>query len=98
MTPARPSAKSHASAEAPSRRIVTAEDLGRAIQRRRADLGHTQAEAAALCNVGVRFLSELERGKPTAEIGKALKVARRLGLELALEARGDSARQPGEGP
>jgi transcriptional regulator with XRE-family HTH domain len=52
------------------------------VRRRRKQLGHTQAEAAALCRVGVRFLSELERGKPTAEIGRALKVAQRLGLRL----------------
>jgi hypothetical protein len=28
----------------------------------------TQADASALCNVGIRFLSELENGKPTLQI------------------------------
>lgn len=70
-----------------SARIETATDLGRAIRTRRKELGHTQADTAALCRVGVRFLSELERGKPTAELGRALRVARRLGLELHLTNR-----------
>lgn len=69
-----------------------AAEFGRAIRRRREQLGHTQEEAAALCGVGTRFLSELERGKPTAQIGKALTVARRLGLEVSLQAR-EVARQ-----
>lgn len=47
-----------------------------------------QAELAALAGVGVRFLSELENGKPSAEIGKALVVLRRLGLDLLIRPRG----------
>jgi hypothetical protein len=39
----------------------------------------------------VRFLSELERGKETAEIGKVLRVLERLGLELVVVPRGSSA-------
>lgn len=68
--------------------IDNAADFGAALRQRRKQLGHTQAEAAALCRVGVRFLSELERGKPTAEIGRALKVARRLGLQIRAVPRG----------
>ncbi len=67
--------------------VDSAADFGAVLRRRRKDLGHTLAEAAALSRVGIRFLSELERGKPTAEIGRALKVARRLGLQLRLEPR-----------
>ena len=68
-------------------RVETAAEFGRVLRRRRKELGHTQAEVAALCHVGVRFLSELERGKATVELGRALKVARRLGLELQLAPR-----------
>lgn len=39
-------------------------------------------EAAALSDVGVRFLSELERGKHTAQLGKVFAVLEALGLEL----------------
>ncbi len=60
-------------------------------QRRKAD-GMTQAELAGLCGVGNRFLSELERGKATAELGKVLRVLRGLGLELSVRPRGGEAR------
>jgi len=75
----------------------TAADFGHEIRRQREQLGHTQEEAAALCGVGTRFLSELERGKPTAEIGKALTVARRLGLEVSLRPRGVARAGDGRG-
>lgn len=73
--------------ELATRRVTSPAELGALIRSQRKRLGHTQAEAATLCGVGVRFLSELERGKRTAELGLALKVARRLGLDLWLAAR-----------
>jgi hypothetical protein len=36
----------------------------------------------------MRFLSEFERGKETAEIGKVLKALRTLGLEVIIQPRG----------
>jgi hypothetical protein len=35
----------------------------------------------------MRFLSEFERGKETAEIGKVLKALRTLGLEVIIQPR-----------
>lgn len=67
--------------------IKTPEDLGAVIRERRKKAKLTQKKAAALAGVGVRFLSELERGKPTAQIGKTLKVAQLLGLELRINER-----------
>jgi y4mF family transcriptional regulator len=67
--------------------IKTPEDLGSLIRERRKKAKLTQKKAAALAGVGVRFLSELERGKPTAQIGKTLKVAQLLGLELRINER-----------
>jgi transcriptional regulator with XRE-family HTH domain len=78
--------------------IASAADFGGALRRRRKELGHTLTTAAALCRVGVRFLSELERGKPTAELGRALKVARRLGLDFRLEARATGHRSVDQQP
>ena len=40
---------------------------------------------AGAAGVGVRFLVELEAGKSTAEIGKALAVLAALGCTLRLE-------------
>ena len=64
--------------------IIDTMALGKAIRRHRKSIGLTQQDAAGLCGVGERFLSELERGKESASLGKALQVIRRLGLRLAL--------------
>ena len=47
----------------------------------------TQAKAAAMCNVGARFLSDLENGKTTIQLGKALKVLQAFGLRVILKKR-----------
>ena len=67
--------------------IKTPADLGKIIHQRRKAAKLTQQKAAALAGIGVRFLSELERGKPTAQIGKAIKVAQLLGLEIQINER-----------
>ena len=46
--------------------------------------GWTQCELAAAAGTSQRFVSELERGKATAEIGKAFAVAAALGLGVEL--------------
>lgn len=68
--------------------ISTAEELGRCVRAQRKSQNATQAEFAALCGVGVRFISELENGKPTMEVGKVLQVLKCLGLEVSIEPRG----------
>ena len=65
-----------------SNRILTARDFGALVRRARKNAGLTLVECAGANGVGVRFLSELERGKETAEMGLALRVARSLGIEL----------------
>lgn len=62
--------------------VTSPPDIGNAIRTKRKSSGLTQADAAALCGVGVRFLSELERGKPTAQIGKIFRILNGLGLTL----------------
>ena len=58
--------------------------IGQSIKTQRKIQKLTQAEAAGLLNVGTRFLSDLENGKPTAQIGKALEVINGMGLQLVL--------------
>ena len=72
----------------PYGKIMSGKDIGNIIRATRKAQGATQAEFASLCGVGVRFLSELENGKPTAELGKVLLVIQNLGLELSLQPRG----------
>ena len=69
--------------------VKSPSDLGGAIRDERKAQGLTQAQLAGLCGVGVTYLSKLENGKETAEIGKAIHVARMLGLDLSVVKRGD---------
>lgn len=62
-------------------------DIGAIIRSRRRELGYTQAEFANRVGVGTTYLSNLENGKETAEIGKALHILMMLGLDLFVEAR-----------
>jgi y4mF family transcriptional regulator len=64
--------------------IVDARTLGLAIRARRKHDGLTLAEVAGLTNVGIRFLSELENGKPTVRLDKLLHVIAALGLQLQI--------------
>ena len=64
--------------------VLSAKDLGDAIRNAREAMKLRQAEAALLCGVGVRFLSDLENGKETARLGQALKVINGLGLALTI--------------
>jgi HTH-type transcriptional regulator/antitoxin HipB len=65
---------------------VAPEELGKAIREARRDAGLTQAQVAAAAGVGLRFLIELEAGKPTAQLGKALAVLSILGCRLRIDA------------
>ncbi len=72
----------------PMRRISSPEDLGRAVREAREAAGLDQVMAAGLLGVGPRFLSELERGKPTVRLEHVLRVLEGLGLEVHLKVRG----------
>lgn len=63
-------------------RIPKAQDLGLYLRERRRDLGKTQAEVAASARVSRRWLSDLEAGKATAEIGLVMKTLHALDLVL----------------
>lgn len=67
--------------------IRNAKDFGTAIRERRKRLGYTQGELAEMCDVGVMFVSQLENGKPTAQLDKAIRVANMVGLNIVLQER-----------
>ena len=58
--------------------------LGRLVRETRRALGLTQPNLALSAGVGVRFLVDIEKGKPTAQIGKIMRVLAALGIELQL--------------
>ncbi len=68
------------------------EALGRFLRDVRKKAGLTQIEAAGLCNVGVRFLNELEHGKVTTALGKVLQVLQGYGIHLYAFRRGQEPR------
>jgi y4mF family transcriptional regulator len=72
----------------PNGKILDTKLLGDMVRQHRKLQGATQVEFASLCGVGVRFISDLENGKPTVQMGKVLQVLNSLGLEVVLKPRG----------
>lgn len=71
----------------PTGKIKSVADLGRIVRMKRKQEGVTQFEFACLMQTGNRFISELENGKETIQLGKVIKILHGLGLELAVQAR-----------
>jgi y4mF family transcriptional regulator len=63
-------------------RITNAIDLGNLIRATRKKAKLTQAELAAASGIGERFIRELEKGKPSCQLEKALLVTQMLGIKL----------------
>jgi len=72
----------------PYGKIKSVLELGRLLHAHRKQQGITQADLAALSGVGVRFISDLENGKPSVELGRAIIVAEAVGLEIHIRPRG----------
>ena len=68
-------------------KIRSVEELGEAIRTRRKELHYTQAFLAEFTGFSVSFISDVERGKATAEVGKTLQLLMILGLDLSVERR-----------
>ncbi len=64
------------------------ESFGNMLKKRRNELGYTQAYISGFTGFSVSFISDLENGKKTAELGKAIHYANMLGLDVKLDARG----------
>ena len=70
--------------------VSTAKEFGAAIRARRKELGLTQAALAEFTGFSISFLSDLENGKQTAELGKALDLVNLLGLDVEFRKRDPS--------
>jgi len=62
----------------------TPTEIGNLVRETRQRMGLTQRSLALTSGTGLRFINDLEHGKPTCEIGKALAVLNTLGIKLAL--------------
>jgi len=66
-------------------RLSDAKSFGTAVRAYRKRQGATQIQLAAIANTGVRFIGDLENGKPSVQLDKALRVAKVLGIKLETE-------------
>ena len=69
--------------------VTDAKSFGEALRKRRRALHYTQSYLSEFTGFSVSFISDLERGKTTAELGKAIYLANILGLDCILSARGN---------
>jgi y4mF family transcriptional regulator len=58
--------------------------LGQIVRHERKAQGLRQAELAAAAGVGIRFIVDLEAGKPTLQLEKALHVLATLGCDVTI--------------
>ncbi len=70
-----------------SRTITSTPQLGEFVALRRKAKKLSQQDFGDLAGVGRRFVSELEGGKETAQIGKVIKVLQAIGIDLIVRDR-----------
>ena len=70
-------------------KITSTMEFGRTIRNKRKKLGYTQAQLSEYTGFSTSFISDLENGKETVELGKALFLLQLLGLDLTINNRGE---------
>jgi HTH-type transcriptional regulator/antitoxin HipB len=63
---------------------MTPEQIGEIVRETRKKLGVTQKDLALTSGTGLRFIIDLEKGKSTCQIGKALSVLHTLGIKMSM--------------
>ena len=63
---------------------------GQALKQKRKEMKYTQSDISELTGFSISFISDLENGKETAELGKALYLVNLLGLDAELRKRGEA--------
>ncbi len=74
--------------------VRSAGEIGKLVRAHRKQHKLTLETISGLGNLSTRFLSEFERGKETAELGKVLKALRTLGLEVVIQPRRTATPNP----
>lgn len=64
--------------------IQTTKDIGAAVRKTRKAIGITQKDLALTSGTGLRFIIDLEKGKPTCQLAKVLTVLQTLGIKVQL--------------
>ena len=76
----------------PPVRVRSPAALGRLARRERKRQGLTLDTVYSATGLSTRFLSEFERGKPNASLGRVIQTLQALGLEMMVLSRGDAER------
>ena len=69
-------------------KISETTEFGKTIRARRKELGYTQSFLSEFSGLSVSFISDVENGKKTIELGKSIYLANLLGMDLELISRG----------
>ena len=69
-------------------KINSSASFGKALQKRRKELKYTQEYVSEVTGLSASFISNLENGKRTTELEKAIMLANVLGLDIDVSVRG----------
>lgn len=69
-------------------KLYDTKSFGSAVRECRKRQGATQIQLAAVAGTGARFIGDLENGKPSVQLGKALRVAKILGIKVEMPETG----------
>lgn len=64
----------------------TTQSIGDFVKKTRKDMRIKQKDLALASGTGLRFIIELEQGKPTCQLGKVLTVLKTLGITVQFTA------------
>lgn len=69
-------------------KVNNADSFGEIIKKRRKKMGYTQKYICEVSGISASYISDLENGKATIELGKAIYLANLLGIDVELNERG----------
>lgn len=68
-------------------KITSSSEFGKAVRTQRKAMGYTQAYVSEMTGLSISFISDVENGKPTVELGKVLDLASLVALDCSLSPR-----------
>lgn len=69
-------------------KVFDTKTFGEIIKKQRKKMGYTQKYICEVSGISASYISDLENGKATIELGKAIQLANLLGIDVELTERG----------
>jgi transcriptional regulator with XRE-family HTH domain len=69
-------------------KVFDTKTFGEVIKKQRKKMGYTQKYICEVSGISASYISDLENGKATIELGKAIQLANLLGIDVELTERG----------